>query len=376
MLAALVISAALAVPGAASAAPAPAASTPSDSVPVARGPVPPAPADRVPVAQEPVGRAPAVRAPVVQTPIAEEPVGRAPAVQVSVAPAPTAARPVRLAPAAADSITRAIGKDRADTREWLEKSNTSYLATVQRRDFEDRTTLTVGRAAGNDVRIDDPEVAPHHLRVTVVGDSFRVAAVDPGARFTVGDSARREAVLPPSRIGIGRFLLRLSHQRFPAIIVFDPQSPRFAEYKGIAYFPADLAYRFALPLTANAKTDTVIIMSTRGNARRAVRVGWFDFLVGKTPCRLEATRLLEPGVGEEDFGVFFRDATSGNESYGLGRYVDVQPLGGGRYVLDFNLAYNPACAYSEHYNCPIPPKGNTLKVAIRAGEKDSHYLAH
>jgi len=42
-------------------------------------------------------------------------------------------------------------------------------------------------------------------------------------------------------------------------------------------------------------------------------------------------------------------------------------------VLDFNEAYNPACAFSDHYNCPIPPKANTLAVAIRAGEMDSHY---
>ena len=45
----------------------------------------------------------------------------------------------------------------------------------------------------------------------------------------------------------------------------------------------------------------------------------------------------------------------------------------GRYLLDFNLAYNPACAISDHYNCPIPSKANTLKVAIRAGEMDAHY---
>jgi len=56
--------------------------------------------------------------------------------------------------------------------------------------------------------------------------------------------------------------------------------------------------------------------------------------------------------------------------------VDVERRPDGRYVLDFNRAYNPACAVSEHYNCPIPPKANRLAVAIRAGEKDPHYLEH
>lgn len=306
------------------------------------------------------------------------------AVVLVVAPPPAAAAgakprpasPVTLAPAAADSIRAAIEKDRAETLEWLKGSPTSYLATILRRDFEERATLTLGRDPANDVRVDDPEVAARHLRVTVAGDSFRVEAVDDGAAFTVRGEPRRAATLGPGSVGVGRFTVRLSHQRFPALIVFDPKSPRFAEYRGLAWYPVDLGYRFELPLTANPAPDTVIIMSTRGNARRALRAGWFDFRAGGKACRLEAHRLLEPGVGEHDLGVFFRDATTGRETYGVGRYVDVEPLGDGRYVLDFNKAYNPACAVSDHYNCPIPVRSNTLKVAIRAGEKDSHYLHH
>lgn len=295
------------------------------------------------------------------------------ALLIAALPAVKAAPPAKLTPAAADSIRAFLEKDRAETEKWLRSGPTSYLATVQRRDFENKTTLTVGRDASNDVRVEDAEFQPHHLRVTVVGDSFQVAAVDAGARFKVGDQERRSATLGPSSIGVGRFTLRLSHQRFPAIIVFDPKSPGFERYKGLTWYPVDLAWHYELPLTPNPKPDTTIIMSTRGNARRAVRVGWFDFMVGKTPCRLEAARLLEPGVGESDIGVFFRDATTGVETYGVGRYLDPERLPNGNYVLDFNAAYNPACAVSDHYNCPIPSRANTLKVAIRAGEKDSHY---
>jgi hypothetical protein len=283
------------------------------------------------------------------------------------------ARPVKLDPATARAVTAEIEARRAKAREQLRSSPTSYLATVARRDFEDRATLTVGRAPDNDVQLDDPEVQPHHLRVTVDGDRFRVEAIDAEARFSVGGVERREALVPPSAVGVGRFQLRLSHQRFPAIIVFDPKSPRFQEYKGISYYPVDLAYRFELPLIPNPTPERVVIMSTRGNRRQAERIGWFEFLVGDTPCRLEATRLLEPGVGEDDAAVWFRDATSGDETYPLGRYVDAKKLPDGKYLLDFNLAYNPACAYSAHYNCPIPPKGNTLAVPVRAGEKDAHY---
>jgi uncharacterized protein (DUF1684 family) len=278
-----------------------------------------------------------------------------------------------MTPAERDAVLKEIQRDRADTEQWLKSDPTSYLATIDRRDFEQRKTLTVGRAADNDVRIDDPSVGAHHLRVTVEGDRFRVEAVDPGAKFSAAKAEARSAVVEPSSIMVGRFTLRLSHQRFPAIIVFDPESPRFKQYKGLKYFPPNLAFRYELALTPNPKPETVVIMSTRGNQRHATRVGWFDFSVDGQPVRLEAVKLLEPGVGENDLGIFFRDSTTGKESYPLGRYVDVKKLSNGRFLLDFNFAYNPACAFSDHYNCPIPPKANTLPVAIRAGEMDSHY---
>jgi uncharacterized protein len=281
--------------------------------------------------------------------------------------------PVPLTPAQADSLRQEIQANRTETLKWLKSGANSYLATVQRVDFGARAALTVGSAADVDVRIADPSVAAHHLGVTVVGDSFRVVALEPGLTLRVGAVETQAATVGPSAIGLGRFTLRLSHQRFPAVIVFDPQSPRFAEYKGLEWFPVDPAYRYVLALTPNPRPDTVVILSTRGNRRRAVRVGWFDFRVGKTACRLQATRLLEPGVGENDISVLFRDATTGRESYPVGRYVDPERLPDGRYLLDFNLCYNPACAVSEHYNCPIPPRENVLRVAIRAGEKDSHY---
>jgi uncharacterized protein (DUF1684 family) len=274
----------------------------------------------------------------------------------------------------ADTLLKYYAKDRVDTDEWLKTSPTSYLATIQRRDFGDHASLTVGGAPGNDVRIEDPGVKPRHIRVTVVGDSFRVETLDPGARFTAKDVEMTSATLPPGGIKVGRFSLRLSHQRFPAIIVFDPQSPRFKLYKGMQWFPPDLSYHIVAALRPNPKPDTTIILSTRGNRRRAVRVGWFDFKVKGTRCRLEATRLLEPGVGENEFGLFFTDATTGKETYSVGRYLDAKPLPDGRYVLDFNMCYDPACAYSDHYNCPIPPKENRLGVAIRAGQMDAHYM--
>jgi len=68
----------------------------------------------------------------------------------------------------------------------------------------------------------------------------------------------------------------------------------------------------------------------------------------------------------------FRDKTSGNESYGVGRYLDLKKQKGNMWLIDFNLSYNPYCAYSYRYSCPIPPMANTLNVSIKAGEKKPH----
>jgi uncharacterized protein (DUF1684 family) len=285
----------------------------------------------------------------------------------------TPALPQALTAAARDSIVHAIEADRAAEQQDLRQGATSYLATVKRVDFGAAARLVVGSAADCDVRITDPDMPAHALAVTVAGDSFHVAALEPTQPFRWKHLEYREAALGPASIELGRWTLRLSHQRFPAIIVFDPRSPRFAEYHGRAYFPVDPTCRFVATLTAAARPDTVVILSTRGNQRRALRVGWFDLDVHGRHCRLEAHRLLEPGVDESSVSIFFRDATTGHETYPVGRYVDPEPQADGRWLLDFNLAYNPACAFSPHYNCPIPTRANALPFAVRAGEKDAHY---
>lgn len=294
---------------------------------------------------------------------------------IATAAAPHAAKPERLSPAQADSVTRAILADRHDTEESLRSGPTSYFATVLRVDFGAATTLTVGRAADCGVRIDDPAMPEHALAVSVQGDSFRVEGVDT-TTFTWRKLAYHAAELPPAAIQLGRWTLRLSHQRFPAIIVFDPKSPRYSLFHGLEYFPVDLRWRYRASLTAAEHPDTVIILSTRGNERRAVRVGWFDLDMAGHAVRLEAHRLLEPGVDEQGVSLFFRDATTGKETYSVGRYVDPERLDDGTWRIDFNQAYNPACAFSPHYNCPIPSRANTLPFAVRAGEKDAHYVSH
>lgn len=263
--------------------------------------------------------------------------------------------------------TRAL-KDRQETVEYFHTNPMSPLAAMLREDIPRGGTVTMGSAKDNDVVLPDSSVSAHHATVRVEGEGFRVEALDAGATFTVKDSAMRAATLKPGTIGVGRYRVRLSYQNAPAVIVFDPARIATATFKGPTYYPYDARYRFLVPLARESKADTVRIESTHSQPRPALRVGRFALKVGGKTVRLAAYRLLEPGVGQDDLGLFFMDATNGKGSYHGGRYVDVAPLPDGRYLVDLNLAYNPSCAYSPHYNCPIPPLENRLKVRLPVGE--------
>lgn len=181
----------------------------------------------------------------------------------------------------------------------------------------------------------------------------------------LGDGFRIDGELSgPREVAAGRYRLRLSHQNMPAVVVLDAEAPRADVAPD--WFPYDGAYRLVVALERDAAD--LKIGSTRERDRAATRAGWLRFDLAGVPCGVMALRMNEPGVAPDALDVYFTDATSGRESYRM-RYVEVSPEADGRLVLDFNRAYNPACAYSPHFNCPIPPPENHLTIAIRAGER-------
>jgi hypothetical protein len=113
-----------------------------------------------------------------------------------------------------------------------------------------------------------------------------------------------------------------------------------------------------------------MVATSSGSRQLFSRVGCFDLALGGTQVRIHAYQSAE----HDDPSLFlpFRDATSGKESYGAARYVDLKVEHDDEYAVDFNYAYNPYCAYSEDYTCPLPPQENWLSVAIRAGERKYH----
>jgi uncharacterized protein (DUF1684 family) len=161
-------------------------------------------------------------------------------------------------------------------------------------------------------------------------------------------------------------------------------------FPGLPYFAVDESLRFeGLELAPYAGTEPqrFQIPTSDGRLRPAHRAGSFRFELGGEARSLAAYVLDDPHAehlsdaaeGAEDHGegddelpsvfVPFLDATSGNETYGAGRYMDIEPEEDGTYSLDFNLAYHPSCVYDIRYSCPLTPAENRLPVRIEAGER-------
>jgi hypothetical protein len=141
-------------------------------------------------------------------------------------------------------------------------------------------------------------------------------------------------------------------------------------FDGLPYFPVDGELRFDdLPLEPYAGSEPVAfeIPTSDGRLRPAARAGVLHFPLEGEVRTLTAYTFA--GAGNESLFVPFLDATSGRETYGAGRYLDVDVEDDGSYSLDFNLAYHPSCVYDPKFSCPLTPAENRLPVRVEAGER-------
>lgn len=146
-----------------------------------------------------------------------------------------------------------------------------------------------------------------------------------------------------------------------------PQSPLTAEqkrcFKGLNYFPENPALRLEVEVETLQTSETILIDTTGGQPQTYQRFGRFKFLVDGQTAELTIYK------NQNGYFLPFVDALAGKETYPAGRYLEPEKLPNGKFLVDFNLAYNPYCAYNEQWSCPITPAENRLKIAVRAGEK-------
>lgn len=142
------------------------------------------------------------------------------------------------------------------------------------------------------------------------------------------------------------------------------------KFSGLKYFGPDPKYRINAKFQRYGRPETVTLITSTGTQQRFHKFGYFEFKIEGKKVGLQAYRSVERANNE--LFIPFKDATSAIESYGAARYIDLEITPDDHYVIDFNYAYNPHCAYSEDYVCPLPPRENWLNVEIRAGEKNYH----
>lgn len=144
-----------------------------------------------------------------------------------------------------------------------------------------------------------------------------------------------------------------------------------SEFAGLKYFAPDPSWRFSGPITRPDSAIVDTILGTKAKDKRpAERYGTFKFSKDGQEMSLLVYKMLRSKSGYEDYLFLgFTDKTSGKESYIAGRYIDLVENSDNHYVVDFNKAYNPYCAYNDKFSCAIPPLQNNLPVAVTAGEK-------
>lgn len=144
-------------------------------------------------------------------------------------------------------------------------------------------------------------------------------------------------------------------------------------YTGLKYFPPDINYRVIAELEPISQKKTVILATNDGKEQRYIEYAYAHFKLHGADNTLLILEIADMGPFRGKLFLAFGDETSAAETYGAGRYLDVTKTPGSKTIkLDFNLAYNPYCAYDDSFSCPLPPRENILSIPIKAGEKIYH----
>lgn len=259
---------------------------------------------------------------------------------------------------------------RRETREAALKRPLGWLSLVGMHWIEPGRH-SVGRAADNDIVI---AIGPEHLgHVVRQNDSIVLEPIDGVALEVDGGSASRRIMLVPDTRGAptqvtfddgsSGFNLIERGGRY-ALRVRDANAPTRTGFTGLDYYPADPSWRITARYERHPEGQTIPIANVINQLEDTPNPGAVVFERDGKTYRAEA-------LIDDDGSLFlvFADRTSGKETYGAGRMLNAPFPEGNEVVLDFNLAYNPPCAFNDYSTCPLPPPENRLDLAVTAGEK-------
>jgi uncharacterized protein len=170
--------------------------------------------------------------------------------------------------------------------------------------------------------------------------------------------------------------IRLHREAYKGEFLKSAHSPLMeGDLHYLRFYKPDSTYRVVAAFRSTPGSKPFDMPTYSGITKEFVKYGELHFNLEGKQYALEVYRNLALGTTalyKNHLFIPFKDSTNGQETYGGGRYLDLETtdLTSGSYLLDFNKAYNPYCAYSEGFNCPIPPRANHLTIDIKAGEQN------
>lgn len=232
---------------------------------------------------------------------------------------------------------------------------------------------TFGRASTNTLVLDHPRLAPA-AGTFVLADRHVTFTANPGSGITHGGQLVTtidmvsDAKESPTVVSSGPLRLFIIERAGKlGVRVRDVDSPWRRNFRGIEYFPIDPDWAVEARFEPYEPQRRIPIVNVLGLEEDKVSPGALVFTRKGRQFKLD-TVLESPQ--SRDLFVMFADQTSGHDTYGAGRFIDVPFASDGKTIIDFNEAYNPPCAFNNFATCPLPPSQNRLELKVTAGEKN------
>jgi len=292
-----------------------------------------------------------------------------------VLPARVTAEPARKPPPAAAAA--ALQAERDNIAQWRRQrvnsltSDSGWLTLAALFWLKDGDN-SFGRASANSLVLDNPALADTAGSFVVTGQRVRFQARAgsgvshnglPVSSLDLDSDATEHATVLAS--GTLRFFV-IERAGQLGVRVRDLNNPHRLQFQGLSYFPVSTAWVFDGRFEPYEPLRHIRIVNILGMEEEMVSPGALVFSRNGRKWRLD-TVLERPG--DKELFIMFADATSGHETYGAGRFLDIPLPAAGHARVDFNEAYNPPCALNDFATCPLPPAQNRLKLRIDAGEK-------
>lgn len=243
----------------------------------------------------------------------------------------------------------AVDQERREFAEWLRTAPVSPLRAVVVRPIGIGLTLGPATADLPLAGVPPGRITEQDGRVTLkLGTETLTLA---RGRTTVVGTWRLVAGGPPGRSAITVYRAETGKEKQPL------------------YYPSNPSSVYIVTLTPAREARIQRVLAPDGVEVEATDAGTVNVTIGGVPATLSVKRLPGATQDESELEIYFRDATAGHGSYPAGRFLSLIPRPDGRYLLDFNRARNPFCAYNTVYPCPAPWRGNLVTRPVKAGER-------